>query len=226
MVNSAVLAVLLFAAALLGAWPVDDEPPLTASPTSRFTAVSIPATGATSVAPFIAVCALSTPDCATSTCAWAAEICAVLADDPVLASLASDSLASALASVDFACRRDAFSSRVSTVARVSPAVTLWPTATGTPVTVPLTSKFTSCWTDGVKVPLPLTDFSIVVSLAATVRVIGAPVAAEASRMPNHQIAAAASATTSTAPIVRVSGVVRVHTRCMCVLTFRAPGRVA
>ena len=111
---------------------------------------------------------------------------------------------------------------MSTVASVCPTVTVCPTATGTAVTVPLTSKLTSCCTDGVSVPLPLTDFSIVVRLAATVRVTGSADAADASLIPNHQMPAATSATRTTAVTVLVSGVVRLHTCCMPVLTSTRP----
>ena len=84
--------------------------------------------------------------------------------------------------------------------------------------MPLTSKLTSCCTDGVSVPLPLTDFCIVVRLAATVLVTGAADAADASLIPNHQTAAPTRATTTTAVTVLVSGVVRLHTCCMFSLT--------
>jgi hypothetical protein len=146
------------------------DPLVRTLPTARLTAVTRPAMGDVKVVPLYAVCAESTWDWATVT---AASLAAILATAALLPSLAvSLSERAALADARFACAvsRAAFSVEVSSVARVSPAVTVLPAVTLTAVTVPDEAKFTSSCTAGVSVPEPATVFSMVWRLAVVVLV--------------------------------------------------------
>ena len=81
--------------------------------------------------------ALVSDDWAAVTADSSAVSCAVLVDDELWS---ADSLASAESSEAWAWSTWAVSEAVSTVARVWPAVTLWPTVTSTAFTRPETGK--------------------------------------------------------------------------------------
>ena len=144
-----------------------DEPP-TCWPTVRLTVATTPATGEVNVASLNDVCA-------EATSFWADVTEAVSAASAVAAAPASVSvlsLACAVARLALACARFACNDAESIVASTVPALTVWPSATRTLVTLPDTWKLTEDCTAGSIVPVADTVSRTVPRVALTSRLVG------------------------------------------------------
>ncbi|GAY08564.1 hypothetical protein TOK_2321 [Pseudonocardia sp. N23] len=172
----------------------DPEPPAgTCWPTATSTAATVPAKGAVSVACERLRCATESWACAAVRAAESASRWAALA--PESASRRACALATPASACATCCGRLA----ASTVARVSPAATCWPTVTGTAVTRPGTAKSRSARWAGAMVPVAPTVWRSVPVLARASTGVVVP-----DDVPARQTSTTATTTTTAAapPIQR------------------------
>ena len=160
--------------------PVDDpevlDPPVTVSPTPTFTAATVPAIDAVSVA-------WPSASCAAVTLLWA-EVTWALAEAiwPAFAAAVA-AVSCAWAAVSCCCARVTAACRLvgSMAASIWPAVTVSPTLTPTEVTLPLCANVRLAWLAGSIVPVAETVSLTVSVVAATSWVVVADSAAAAGR---------------------------------------------
>lgn len=182
---------------------VVDVVPFTLLFTVRLTWATTPANGAVIVAPARSLWAELSFACAEASWAFAAEICADVAELEELRVSRLDRAESTPAWAEVTAEERVV---VSSVASTWPATTLWPRVTLTAETVPAAGKLRYAWFCGASVPVAETVVRWVVFVALTVVVVVVAEGVVAGRvnrqMRNPAPATTMSATTATMATVR------------------------
>src|SRR5665647_3182824 len=157
---------------------VVEDVPFTLLLTVRLTWATTPANGAVIVAPARSLWAEVSFACADASCAFAAEIWAVVEELDALSVSRLDCAESTPACADVTADASVV---VPCVASTCPAATVCPSCTFTADTVPAAGKFRYAWFCGASVPVADTEVRCVVFVAFAVVVV-ATVAAVAGRV--------------------------------------------